>query len=297
MSWFEAMLAAFLATLGRPRWWLLALAAFLVRGGVLLLALPILTIPSPADVGRFLGPDLVGIGPGALGPAFVPVVSGVALALFAWLLVSGWLGAWLDSELIEAAAAEEDLDGIRAVGRVPVGRAFAVRVIAHLPTLAVLVVGLFVLLQVTYAELTNPSSGDLPLLLRVVIRAPGASIAVLMAWLVGETWGGIAERRLALGERLLAALGSALNDTFRPSAIATIAATVAVPALVLLVAWPAARNGFDRLWPLVVDGADPAATQVALVLFVAVWLAGAGLLAVALAWRSAAWTAESLRRG
>lgn len=60
--------------------------------------------------------------------------------------------------------------------------------------------------------------------------------------------------------------------------------------------WLAASGAYDRLWPLLVDRADPGAIAIALVLLVATWGVGLWLLGVGVAFRSAAWTAEHLRR-
>ena len=40
-------LAALLAVLGRPSWWMLGLAGFLVRGGIVVFLVAIITLPSP----------------------------------------------------------------------------------------------------------------------------------------------------------------------------------------------------------------------------------------------------------
>src|SRR5260221_9934781 len=69
MTWRGSLVGALLATLGRPRWWLLALAGFLVRGGVLVVLLPIVAPPTVAGLMSFLAPtvlgDVIASGPGA----------------------------------------------------------------------------------------------------------------------------------------------------------------------------------------------------------------------------------------
>ena len=45
MSRSAAFFASLLVTLGRPAWWLLALAGFLARGGIVLVVLPIVNLP------------------------------------------------------------------------------------------------------------------------------------------------------------------------------------------------------------------------------------------------------------
>ena len=56
MSIGAALLASFLVTLVRPATWALALAAFLVRGGVLLVLAPIVVLPSAVGLGELPGP-------------------------------------------------------------------------------------------------------------------------------------------------------------------------------------------------------------------------------------------------
>jgi ABC-type molybdate transport system permease subunit len=60
MTWRGSLVAALLATLVHPRWWLLALAGFLVRGGVLIVLLPIVAPPTVAGLLSFLAPSLIG---------------------------------------------------------------------------------------------------------------------------------------------------------------------------------------------------------------------------------------------
>jgi hypothetical protein len=79
--------------------------------------------------------------------------------------------------------------------------------------------------------------------------------------------------------------------------VVTLVVTNLVVGLLVVALWLAAGRAFDRLWPLLVDGAPAGTLLVALGLLVATWAAGLWLLAIGLAWRSAAWTAEALRRG
>ena len=54
--------ASLAAVLGRPRWWLIALAGYLVRGGLLLFLVPIVVLPTPAGLANAVAPTLVEIG-------------------------------------------------------------------------------------------------------------------------------------------------------------------------------------------------------------------------------------------
>ena len=74
MSRGGAILASLLVTLGRPAWWLLALAAFLVRGGFVVFLVPIVVLPSPLAISNVAAPFVVPMALGRIGPeVFVAV--------------------------------------------------------------------------------------------------------------------------------------------------------------------------------------------------------------------------------
>ena len=54
-----ALTGALLTTLATPLTWPLALATFLLRGGFLLVLLPIVVLPSPVGLGNLLAPILM----------------------------------------------------------------------------------------------------------------------------------------------------------------------------------------------------------------------------------------------
>ena len=294
MTWVQAMLASGGATIRRPRWWLVALAGFLVRGGPILLLPVMLVLPTPAQIGAGLDPSLTGAAPGDLTPALLALAAKAVLLLAAGLLLTTLVGSWLEAALIDDVAAAAELGQIRPTVGVPLGRAVAVRLAAHLPTLVAVLAGGLVLAGATYAELISPSStGSLPG--RVIARAPGAGVLIVVAWLAGEAWGGMAVRRLGGGASLLVAVGGGIGDLLRLSGLATLALTTGVVGMPVVVLWLAAGRAFDRLWPLLVDRADPAALVVAASALAGTWAVGLSVLAIALAFRSVAWTAEALR--
>lgn len=294
MTWPEAMLAASLATVGRGRWWLVALASFLVRGGLLALLPAILVIPTPAELALNLDPALTGDAPGAVTPELLAFVVRLTAGLAIGLVVTTAIGVRLEGELVEAAAADEELEPMATVVRVPLGRAVVARLLAHVPTLVAVVAGGAALGSAAYAELVTPSSsGDL--FARVVARAPGAAAAIVVAWLVGEAWGGSSVRRLAAGDPVGRAIARGFGLVGRPSGLATLGLSTVAVALPMLAVWLAASRAYERLWPLVVDQVDGGILLIALGLLVGTWAAGLWLLGVALAFRSAAWTAEALR--
>ena len=88
-----ALSGGLLVTLARPATWPLALAAFRIRGGIVLLVLPIVVLPTPVGIGDVVGPSLTAI---ALGGVPAEAITGGVVALvglLVWLFGGGWLAA------------------------------------------------------------------------------------------------------------------------------------------------------------------------------------------------------------
>jgi hypothetical protein len=298
MSWRAAFAAATLGALARWRWWLLALATFLVRGGVLLVVPPVFMVPTPSELANLLSPSLLGTGFGGPTPLLVAVVAVTSLGLLGLVVLTTVVGTWLDLALVEAEQADAELEA-RSSSRSPRHRialipAVGVRLAAHVPTAIVVALAAMALEVAATAELISPE-GTGPLYVRILLRAPAAPAAVVVTWLIGEAWGGLAMRRLGPDPSVLRALRLGLRDLLRPSAIATAIATTVVVAVPLLALWFAAGRAFSRVMPLLVDPGDLGLLVVGVGLLVGTWAAGLWLLGIGLAWRSAAWTAEALR--
>jgi hypothetical protein len=297
-GWRVGILAATRATLVRGRWSVLALAAFLVRGGILLVLLPIVVLPSPAELSGLTGPTFMGGGLQSPTPLLVMLVAVTSLVLVTIVLVTTVLGTWLEVELIAAMELDEaftTVRGSRPRARIGLGPAIEARLATHLPTAVALVAGLVVLTGAATDEMLSPQ-GTGPLVVRILLRAPLVPIAVVLAWLLGETWAGLAIRHLAVVASVRAALRRGLRDLVRPSAIGTLLATSIVVGLLVLALWAAVGHAFARLPPLLTEPSEPAFVLIALGLLVGTWAASLWLLGIGLAWRSAAWTAEVLRR-
>ena len=314
MSWAAAMTTASFASLGRVRWWILSLAGFLTRGGLLIAIVPIVILPTPAQLeDQFADPSLVGAGLATPTPALVALVVTAIVVLAIAIIATTAVGAWLEASLVETTATDEELAGIapstgedrtitdragegRANLRINLGSAITVRLVAHLPTAVAFIAAAGALATAVTAELASPGDGT-SIFARIVARAEWPIAILVLAWLVGETWGGVAIRRLRADRSAWRALGHALLDVVRPSGLATLVLGSVVALVPLLITWYAAGRAFDRLWGLLIDGSDPLLVLVALALLVAIWAASLWLLAIGLTWRSTAWTAEVLRRG
>jgi hypothetical protein len=310
--------ASLLVSLGRPTWWLLALAGFLARGGIVVAVLPIMNLPSPLVLSNLVAPVIVPLALGHVDAGVLAAIAIIVAGLLAWLIVGGLIGAATDLALIRdglAAAREERVTGLAArdeelpsrtqhdarPGRGPVVRILAVRLVAQLPFAVVLALGTVAIIQDAYAELTRPANVDTPLVLRVVVAAAWPIVAMVVAWFVGELAGGIAARRIVLaGDGVRAALASAVLSLVRRPR------STVVPALVMTIALVAilgatlggARVAWVRAAAALTDPRiDPATLIVALVTVVAIWLAALSLIGVLSAARSAALTFEAVRGG
>ncbi len=304
MSVGATLVAALLAVLDRPSTWALGLAGFLVRGGVVLVAAPIVVLPTAGGLANILAPLLEDV---AFGRRTIELAGTVAIALagvVVWVVGGGLLAALAEVEAARRVAA--DLDGLppagpvvgRAIGALDRGwRVVAVRLAALFPFVLALAWGASRIAAVGYRELTVPSDVTVPVSWRIAIGAPDAIIGILLTWLVGETVGAMAARRVALyDERARDALRQAVRRIVRaprrPLGLAAIgvlvgAAVVAATALATGTAWEGVRIAFGR-------GDASAATIALLVVFVGLFAGGLLLIGLTAAWRGAMWTVEAV---
>ena len=86
-----ALSGALRATLAAPATWPLALGAFLIRGGILLVALPILVLPTPVGLGDIIAPALTSIAFGSVSTGMVVSIAAIVVVGLGWILAGGWL--------------------------------------------------------------------------------------------------------------------------------------------------------------------------------------------------------------
>jgi len=308
-----ALSGGLLVTLARPATWPLALAAFLVRGGIVLVVLPIVVLPTPVGIGNVVGPALTAVALGGM-PSEALVGAGVAIVvLLASLFGGGWLAAALEAEGASIVASDEDIaaedvgamvapgsDGqpSAAGGGRTAARILAARLIANIPLLLVLAWGSVRLVRVTYGELTSPADVSTPIVWRVLQGTPEVIAAIVLAWMVGEMVGAVAARRIVLaGDGVRRALVAAVARCLRHplSALARFWIPTVVLAVVLLPsaiaassAWSAAAATLD-----VLD--DPLRAMISVVALVFLWVVGLLLVGVVCAWRAAVWTIAEVR--
>jgi hypothetical protein len=296
MSVIEGLAGSLLAVLEHPRWWVLALAGFLVRGGLLLLLVPLVPIPTTAALANGLGPTLVGFVFGGASPSFIVLVGTVAGGLLLWLIVGGLAGAGLDLALIRAVATDEALPAGPAPDQAGPLRAAVVRWLAHLPTAAIVVWGASPLVDAAYQELLHPGDPTLPVPVRVILRVPQVVVLLLAAWAVGEAIGGLAVRHLAWGAGIARSFVQALGSLVRPSGILVLLLTDLAVGAAIGVGTAALAAAYDLLRIAVREGDPPVVVTVVLGLLSIAWLGALTISAIAASWRSAAWTVEVARR-
>lgn len=291
-SWAASMQAALLAALGKPAWWALALAAFLVRGGFLLALLPIVSLPTTAVLTNAFAPtveDLIIGGPSIETMAAGTLVIGGALAAMYGLLFAG---SSLDLALLRETTTDPELDLGWSITNRSATLALAIRVVAHLPTVVAIGYAGLRIIDVLYLELTSPGDIATPLILRILANAPDVPVAVGITWLLGEAVGGLAARRSCAGEPVAAALGRSIRQVVSPSGLATLATTTLALLALLVPYLLTVAASWQNVRAALLDGVGPVLTLAALFLMVSTWVLGLALLGALLAWRATAWTVQ-----
>jgi hypothetical protein len=320
-----AILASLLVTIGRPTWWLLALAAFLVRGGVVVFVLPIVLLPSPLAISNMVSPIVVPIALGRIGPDAMAVAVGAFVLVVVWLIGGGWFASTTELTLIReaaAAAAEEGVGHARhgragdndpgeggsppasspSVPRdsVLVGRLLTARLVAWSPFAAATGIGIARIVAITYSELTRPFEVVTPLAIRVVLGAAPELAVIAIAWLLGELVGGLAGRRIVLDGAVpgQALLGAAMDVVRRPvSILLPWLLTTGLLLTILGGTVGAAGIAWSRV-TVALSGrvVDPPTVALSLLLFVAIWLAAIVLAGLLAAVRGVVQTFEDVRQ-
>ncbi|HET7474145.1 MAG TPA: hypothetical protein VFJ71_13555, partial [Candidatus Limnocylindrales bacterium] len=96
-------LAALMSALARPAWWILGLAGFLIRGGILLFLVAIVSLPSPLALSNVLAPIITPIYFGQLEPDTAALIGLAVVALVVWLVGGSWLAAATEVVLVRDA--------------------------------------------------------------------------------------------------------------------------------------------------------------------------------------------------
>ena len=291
-----------------------ALVGFLIRGGIVLIALPSVVLPSVIGIAGATGVDYISIS-GEPTQWLVEGVLAASVAAVVWLTVAGLVGSLVDVWLVDMA-----LDARRPAtrGRLPLPRMallvrlLAIRMICLVPLAIALVWAAGQIFSATYDELTTPTNLATPLPLRVIFAATSAVTVVAAAWLVAETIAAIAIRRQILaGHGIWRSLGGAAWQLVRRpvSTLLTVFISYATSVVAVGLALVATATAFDwcriaarNTEPIAVKlgigdfsttrDFRPVAFALAAVAVALAWAAALVLSGVASAWRSAAFTHE-----
>jgi hypothetical protein len=295
-TWAASMRVALAASLGRPRWWVLALAAFLVRGGIVVVLLPLVSLPSAPALATALAPTVEALAISRQSLEGALLATAVLTGFVGILALAAFIGSWLDTALSREAETSDELDLRPALDPPSAWRALGVRLVAHLPTFLALGYAAVRLVIATYQELLSPGVPSIPIALRVLARAPDAIVVATVAWLIGEALGGIAARRLAEGQGPRQALRGGLGDLLRLRGVATFVVTDAIVVAVVLLLISVVGRAADHVRVYLLDRADDVSLAAALFLLVTTWVLSLAVLGAALAWRATAWTTEAAPR-
>jgi len=319
-GWRPGAGAAVAVTAGDPGSWALGLLGFLARGGWLVLALPILTIPSPVLLSLLFRGEVGAIGRGELRLLSIGVGAVLSLVAIGGVILS----AYADTALAERFVRDPETEELRG-GRVarPLTRTerrslvwwvASIQAVALLPLILAITLVIDGAVRTATSELIDPSTGSLSLVGRVVPVIAGPIALLVLVVVVVEALSSLASRRLLAnawdllpgghvdardGRVAVGALARVVRSPLRVMATAVagwlaIGLTLVVALVASVLAWGAARD-------VLVMGrvaADPVALGVSALLvavFTGVWLAGLGLVGFASAVRSGLWTADALR--
>lgn len=293
-----------------------ALAGFLLRGGIVLLALPSVVLPSVIGIAGVTGIDAFGID-GRPTPWLYEMVAIAVGAAILWLALASFIGSLIDVWLIEATT-DATTRPVRRGRPLPDSGLLldmvAVRGICLLPVVGAVAWAGARIYTTAYAELTSPTNLATPLPVRVVENTVDAVIVVFLVWLVTETIAALAVRRLVLygggvGRSILGAFARIIR---RPVSTAlTVLASTGATVLATVIALAATSTAFDwcriaarNQQPIAASlGFGPLSTTrdfrpvvflLAALVLAAAWVTAAAISGIASACRSAAWTSEVL---
>ncbi|HKF84647.1 MAG TPA: hypothetical protein VKB30_02610 [Candidatus Limnocylindrales bacterium] len=304
LRWGATISGAVLVTLVRPASWAFGLLGFLAGGGLVLVAWPILVLPTPTGLQNALGNPISSLVFGAPSATLLTILLGGLVAGLTLLGAALLAGAWAEREGIAItldAAADEGivapapaLDGAPGPGRIAV-----IRLLALAPVAVALLLAWRPVYDVTYRELILPESLATPLPIRVLGEVPWVVIGIAIAWQLGDAAASVGVRRLVIERRpvLVAWLLGWADLVRRPHRVVpTALAGIGVVVLLTVPGLLAAGVGWSRVRQVVLEGGDTTTIAVALLTWVATWLGVLALAGVGSAFRSAAWTLELPRR-
>ena len=296
------LLSSLLATLAHPVSWPIALAGFLVRGGIVIFLLPIVVLPSTIGLSDVFAPIISEMALSGLSTEIVVLIAASSALIVSTVLLAAWFAAAMEEALIREAPAWDELDprnAIPAPRRGEAARIMGARLVAHLPFALVLAWSASRIVSATYRELSRPEDVTTPVALRVLGSMPEVIALVIVTWVLGQILGAVAARRVVLvGSTAIGGLRSALAECVRRPLQQVVLFLVPTLALVAVVVPTAAATAstWDRVRIAIAESAGPVEGISTVSLFVGLWLGGLVLVSMVCAWRAAAWTLDAEQR-
>jgi hypothetical protein len=296
-GWLAGVRAATVLVFEHPATWALGLAGFLARGGILLLLVPIVPLPSPVGLANIVGPTAAT--PSGPSPDAAGMLAVWGAVLLACLVLGNAVGALSDVLLTRTF----DVGAGRASLRPGLlGRLVAVRLAALLPLGLALAVAAGPIVVATYRQLISPYDLAVPLISRVVTEVSPLIALIVGAWLLGEVVAGLAVRYIVLrNDSGVVAIGHALGHLVRRPGTSLATTVVGLAGLVLAIGPPMIAASVvwslleASLVPSLGQGGDEGRIAFLGLCVVAIWTGGLFLCGVASAWRGLLWTAEVTR--
>ena len=305
------MIGALRAVIASPSAWALGAAGFLARGGIIVFALPIWSLPTPVGVTLLIPP--VAVDTTGVSPEFLRELLALGALLAVLAAVALVTGALAD---VVAFGRLARVSRPAAPGRIgsATARLVLVEVLSLLPAIAAAVVAAGRLVDVGETEYLLPSSTAVPYLVRVVngawpqLAAVGACLvfadianAVLSRLVLRRVWGavGLPSDARSLTDPLTGGSGPSPSAGRAARGIAravaawlggwTATAVFVLPGLAAIqLCWPLLRDAYAAtLRP----SPPPVPELVAVtVLVVAAWVGGVFVAGLGSAIRTAGWT-------
>lgn len=305
-GWRARVVAAVGVVVGSPALWLLGAMGFAARGGIGLLALPIITIPSPVILSILLQDQLDSTGLTVTPADAFAAAAGIGLVV---ILPALLLAAFADVASFERTVGDAETEELRVgapalVFSAPQRRRLilmlaALGAVAIVPLAAALIAATGPIHDAIVQDQTLPGTGELPVAMRVLASVPREMALVVAAALLADLIYAASSRAVLVRAAGLEPHRSRAWAAVTALATAAIAwlATLAVVLPILwatVVAWEGVRNALLTL----TSAGDPAllpAVLAAVVVFSAVWVAGIILCGFCSALRAALWSVSALR--
>ena len=264
--------------------WLFGAASFMLRGGIFVLLVPLIVVPSPVEIRLMVGGNL---GTSGFSPALLVAILAFAIAMTLLLMLVlyglSWLEVWSFQRVNPPPLAAEVNE------RKVVSRVFSIQA-AALSALALATIPLAVsAINVSYRELVAPT-GTGPLYDRIVAGVHGPLLLLVAAIVIVEAVSAVLSRRVLAQEFRIAPAG---GRRWRP--------------LVAAVGWLVTLGALlPSLWALNLaatsvkqtlagfESPDLAAVAVALLGLGLAWALAIVLTGFSSALRGALWTVQEL---